>query len=69
MNFERITEHEIQRDSMRDFFNRELPEPKIREMDRARRIPRDLWKRLARLGWPGLSVPTEYGGSGTDAQT
>lgn len=69
MNFEPVPEHEALRDSVREFFNRELSEPKIREMDRARRIPRELWKRLAELGWPGLTVATEYGGSGGDVMT
>ena len=69
MNFERVPEHEILRDSVREFFARELPEERIREMDRARRIPRDLWQRFAKLGWSGLSVPTEYGGSGADVST
>jgi len=69
MNFESIPEHEALRDSVRDFFDRELPEARIREMDRARRIPREIWKRLAQLGWPGLSVPAEYGGSGADVMT
>ena len=69
MNFERVPEHEILRDSVRDFFERELPEERIREMDRARRIPRDMWQRFARLGWAGLSVPAEYGGSGADVST
>ena len=69
MNFERIPEHEMLRDSARDFFKRELPEERIREMDRARKIPRDIWKRIGALGWVGLSVPTEYGGSGADVST
>ena len=69
MNFERVPEHEILRDSVREFFERELPEERIREMDRARRIPREIWKRFAKLGWTGLSVPTEYGGSGADVST
>jgi len=69
MNFERVPEHEILRDSVREFFARELPEERIREMDRARRIPREMWKRFAKLGWTGLSVPTEYGGSGADVST
>jgi hypothetical protein len=69
MNFERVPEHEILRDSVREFFARELPEERIREMDRARRIPRDMWKRFAKLGWSGLSVPTEHGGSGADVST
>jgi len=66
MNFERVPEHEMLRDAVREFFARELPEERIREMDRARRIPRELWKRFAALGWMGLSVPTEFGGSGAD---
>ena len=41
MNFDRIQEHEMLRDSVRAFFDRELPEPRIREMDRARRVPRE----------------------------
>lgn len=69
MNFDRIEEHEMLRDSVRSFFERELPEKKIREMDRARKIPRDLWKRFAELGWMGLSVPVEFGGSGGDVMT
>ena len=69
MSFERVPEHEILRESVREFFARELPEERIREMDRARRIPREMWKRFAALGWTGLSVPTEYGGSGADVST
>ena len=42
MNFDRIEEHEMLRDSVRSFFELELPEKKIREMDRARKIPREL---------------------------
>jgi len=69
MNFDAPEEHAIVRDSVRHFFARELPEPRIREMDRARRIPRDLWHRFAELGWLGLSVPEEYGGSAADVVT
>jgi acyl-CoA dehydrogenase len=69
MNFELVPEHRMLRDSVRDFFDRELPEERIREMDRARRIPRDLWRRFAQLGWQGISVPADYGGSGGDVST
>ena len=54
MNFDPIPEHEMLRESVREFFARELPEERIREMDRARRIPREIWKRFAALGWTGL---------------
>ena len=50
MNFDPLPEHELLRDSVREFFERELPEQRIREMDRARRIPREIWKRFAALG-------------------
>ena len=69
MNFERVPEHDMLRESVRAFFDKELPERKIREMDRARRIPREMWQRFGELGWAGLSVPTEYGGSGADVST
>lgn len=69
MNFDPRPEHEMLRDSVREFFARELPEERIREMDRARKIPRELWKRFAAMGWQGLSVPAEYGGSGADVST
>jgi acyl-CoA dehydrogenase len=69
MNFDRVQEHELLRDSVRAFFDRELPEERIRELDRSRRIPRELWRRFAQLGWMGLSVPTEFGGSGADVMT
>ena len=69
MNFDRIHEHEMLRDSVRAFFDRELPEERIREMDRSRRIPRTLWKRFAEMGWMGLAVPAEFGGSGADVMT
>ena len=69
MDFDAPEEHGMLRDSVRAFFDAELPETRIREMDRARRIPRELWKRFAELGWMGLSVPEEFGGSGADVTT
>ena len=69
MNFELVPEHQMLRDSVREFFDRELSEERIREMDRARRISRDVWKRFAQMGWQGISVPTDYGGSGGDVST
>jgi len=69
MNFELLPEHRMLRDSVREFFERELPEERIRAMDRARVIPRDLWRRFAQMGWQGISVPADYGGSGGDVST
>ena len=69
MNFDAPEEHAPLRASVRRFFEAELPETRIREMDRARRIPRELWRRMAALGWLGLGVPEAYGGSGGDVGT
>ena len=55
MDFDTPEEHAFLRDSIRQYFSRELSENKIREMDRARRIPRDIWKTIGELGWLGLS--------------
>ena len=69
MDFDPPAEHEILRDSVRRFFEEELPEPRIRELDRSRKIPKALWKRFAELGWMGLSVPEEFGGSSANVMT
>ena len=69
MDFDAPEEHTLLRHSVRQYFARELPEPRIREMDRARRIPRELWRRFAELGWLGLRVPEDYSGSGSDVLT
>ncbi|MCY4087057.1 MAG: hypothetical protein OXG37_09305 [Actinomycetia bacterium] len=42
MNFEASCEHDLLRETVGDFFARELPEKKIRELDRARKIPRSV---------------------------
>jgi isovaleryl-CoA dehydrogenase len=34
------------------------------EIDRSNEFPRDLWREFGELGFLGLTVPTEYGGSG-----
>lgn len=69
MDFETPHEHELLRESVREFFDRELPEKTIREYDRARRIPRSIWKRFADQGWMGITVPEQYGGAGSDIMT
>jgi hypothetical protein len=49
-------------------FGRTLNEG-LRERDAAGVFPRDLWKRCADFGIPGLPVPAAYGGSGQDLTT
>jgi acyl-CoA dehydrogenase len=58
--------HEMIRDQVRAFFDRDMPETAIRAADRARKIPDDILAKIAALGWNGFTVPAEYGGSGAD---
>ena len=66
MNFEPVSEHQILRDSVRAFMDSTLPEKKIREYDRARKIPKSIWPLLAEQGWLGITVPEHFGGAGGD---
>ena len=61
--FQLPPETETLRDSVRGYFERHLPETKIRAMDRDRRIPWALWNDFAEQGWMGMLVPEAYGGS------
>ncbi len=54
------------RDTARDFAQREL-EPHAERWDREREVPAQALRALAELGFLGLLVPEEEGGSGFDA--
>ena len=56
-------DHEAFRDSMRAFVDRTL-RPNAERHAREHRIDRDAWLEAGRLGFLGLEVGTEYGGSG-----
>jgi butyryl-CoA dehydrogenase len=53
------------RDMARQFAQRELA-PTAAERDRAPRFPREAFARMGKLGMLGMTVPTEFGGAGTD---
>src|SRR4029450_7534934 len=67
MDFGFSEEQEMLRKSARDFLAKESPMPYVRKMmEDDRGFTDDLWKKMADLGWMGLILPEEHGGSGLD---
>nr|WP_206314201.1 acyl-CoA dehydrogenase family protein [Streptomyces coryli] len=58
-------EQEAVRDLARDFTDREI-RPHAAEWDRAESVDRAIVKKLGSVGFLGLTIPEEYGGSGGD---
>jgi len=54
------------RDSVRDFVRKELPKGFARDCDANERPPLEVYAKAASLGYLGLGVPEELGGSGGD---
>src|SRR5215510_6178529 len=65
MNFGFTEDQEALRDATRKFLDNECPTTFVRKMmadDTAHAT--ELWKKIAQLGWPGIIVPEDFGGSG-----
>ncbi|KIF78607.1 acyl-CoA dehydrogenase [Streptomyces sp. 150FB] len=65
MNLELSEEQEAVRDLAKSFVDREIT-PHVIEWDRAESVDRAIVGKLGALGFLGLTVPEEYGGSGGD---
>ena len=65
MDFELSELHKMLAEAVYDFMLKEI-EPIAEQIDREDKIPDWVWKRLGELGWMGVTVPDEYGGSGMD---
>jgi glutaryl-CoA dehydrogenase (non-decarboxylating) len=65
MNFDLNEDHRLLEHSVREWAAREVA-PRIRELDRAHRFDPAILPQMASLGLLGISVPVEYGGTGTD---
>ncbi|OEH91831.1 acyl-CoA dehydrogenase family protein [Bacillus solimangrovi] len=61
-------EHEIFRATIRKLVNKEI-RPHINQWERDGKIPRQLFERMAELGYLGIKVPEQYGGLGLDVVT
>jgi alkylation response protein AidB-like acyl-CoA dehydrogenase len=67
MDFGFSEEQEMLRSSARDFLAKEAPMTYVRKMmDDEVGFTAELWKKMADLGWMGLILPEQYGGSGLD---
>ncbi|HEY90330.1 MAG TPA: acyl-CoA/acyl-ACP dehydrogenase [Dehalococcoidia bacterium] len=64
MEFSLNEEQEMLKTMARDFLENECPKTFVREMmeDETGHSP-ELWKKMAEVGWLGLILPEEYGGS------
>jgi len=65
MDFQLNEEHELIRQSARDFAQNEL-KPGVIERDDKQKFPAEQVKRMAELGFLGMMVNEKYGGSGLD---
>jgi len=65
MDFQLTDDHRLIEQSVREWAGREIA-PHIRDLDREHRFDPKIFPQMAELGLLGVSVPAEYGGSGTD---
>jgi short/branched chain acyl-CoA dehydrogenase len=65
MNFDLEPEHELLRDTVRQFALEKVA-PVAEELDRERRFPYELVAEMSELGLMGMTIPEEYDGAGTD---
>ncbi|HEU4412602.1 MAG TPA: acyl-CoA dehydrogenase [Polyangiaceae bacterium] len=66
MDFDLTEEQKMLQSTARDFAQREVA-PLAAELDKTGRWPTELVKRMGELGFMGVAVPEEHGGSGLDA--
>ena len=64
-NLDLTEEQLLLEQSIREWGGREIA-PRIRELDREHRFDPNILVQMAELGWLGVCVPTQYGGSGMD---
>jgi alkylation response protein AidB-like acyl-CoA dehydrogenase len=65
LGFRLNEEQESFRLAVRGFAEKELA-PRVEELERTETFPLDLFRQLGRLGYLGVGIPEEYGGSGGD---
>src|SRR5262245_66648244 len=66
MQFDLTEDQALIRQTARDFATREI-EPLAAELDREARWPTEIVERMGELGFMGMCIAPEHGGSGLDA--
>ncbi|RJP65289.1 MAG: acyl-CoA dehydrogenase [Candidatus Abyssobacteria bacterium SURF_17] len=65
MNYDLTEEQSMLRESAHKFLADECSSELVRELVKDEKgFKRDLWQKMAELGWMGLPIPEKYGGSG-----
>lgn len=65
MDFGFTEQQEMLRTMARDFLAKECPKTKVRQLDEDEKgYDPTTWRNMAELGWQGLILPEEYGGTG-----
>jgi alkylation response protein AidB-like acyl-CoA dehydrogenase len=64
MDFELSSAQKLVRGSIIEFVQKECPDELFEKMDEEEYYPDNLYKKLADLGFIGMPIPEEYGGSG-----
>lgn len=67
MDAEFTPEQDLFRSTVRQFCEREITREYVRECDREKRAPEDLYRKLGEQGWLGINIPEEHGGAGGGA--
>ena len=57
------SEDELFRDSVRRFVEKEMPAKAMREWARAGTFPEQVYRQWGEMGWLGIGLPGELGGS------
>ena len=65
MNFDLTPEHQLFRDTIREFVDRQI-RPVARDWEHEGRYPTEIVDTMKEMGLFGLTVPEEYGGMGAD---
>ncbi|MEL7531186.1 MAG: acyl-CoA dehydrogenase family protein, partial [Bacteroidota bacterium] len=65
MNYYFTEEHNLFREGLRQFLDKEVM-PNIDQWEEEQRIPKSLWKKFGDMGYMGLNYPEEYGGVDAD---